>query len=120
MEDKRSIMEANKIQVTDDQGREIEFEVLFTFKNEENGQNYVLYYDPTLDEPNVYASVYDEDGKLFEVETAQEWDMIEEVFQAFMAEDEKEYTGQQTSEYCEDDGEECCGGQENCGCHKES
>ena len=42
-------MEANKIQVIDDQGNEKEFEVLFTFNNEELGKQYVLYYDTTFE-----------------------------------------------------------------------
>ena len=46
-------MEANKIQVIDDQGNEKEFEVLFTFNNEELGKQYVLYYDTTVEEPSV-------------------------------------------------------------------
>ncbi|MFV0394725.1 MAG: DUF1292 domain-containing protein, partial [Coprobacillaceae bacterium] len=72
-------MEANKIQVLDDQGNEIEFEVLFTFDNEDTGKKYVLYYDPRQEESSVYASVYDDSGKLFEIEDPKEWEMIEEV-----------------------------------------
>lgn len=91
-------MDANKIQVVDDQGNEIEFEVLFTFDNEDNGKKYVLYYDPNQEETNVFASIYDEEGKLFEIEDPKEWEMIEEVFQSFVADQE------------ESDGHECCGG----------
>lgn len=60
-------MEANKIQVIDDQGNEKEFEVLFTFNNDELNKQYVLYYDASLDEPSVYASIYDETGQLFQL-----------------------------------------------------
>ena len=79
-------MEANKIQVIDDQGNEKEFEVLFTFNNEELGKQYVLYYDTTVEEPSVFASIYDDAGQLFPIETPEEWEMVEEVFQSFMAE----------------------------------
>ena len=42
-------MEANKIQVIDDQGNELEYEVLFTFNNDEyRNKQYVLYYDSSL------------------------------------------------------------------------
>ncbi len=51
-------MEANKIQVIDDQGNELEYEVLFTFNNDELNKQYVLYYDSSLEEPNVYASKF--------------------------------------------------------------
>ncbi len=88
-------MEANKIQVIDDQGNEKEFEVLFTFNNEELGKQYVLYYDTTVEEPSVFASIYDDAGQLFPIETPEEWEMVEEVFQSFMAESEE--------------GHECCG-----------
>jgi uncharacterized protein YrzB (UPF0473 family) len=90
-------MDANKIQVIDDQGNEVEFEVLFTFDNEDGSKKYVLYYDPTEEESTVFASIYDDEGKLYEIEDPKEWEMIEEVFQSFMAQDEDE------------DGHECCG-----------
>lgn len=96
-------MEANKIQVVDDQGNEIEFEVLFTLTSDETGKQYVLYYDPSLDEPSVFASIYSDDGQLFDVETPEEWDMIEEVFQSFVAEEESDET-----EYCDGDEDEDC------------
>ena len=70
-------MEANKIQVIDDQGNELEYEVLFTFNNDELNKQYVLYYDSSLEEPNVYASIYDDEGKLFPIETPEEWEMVE-------------------------------------------
>lgn len=99
-------MEANKIQVIDDQGNEKEFEVLFTFNSEELGKQYVLYYDSLVDEPQVFASIYDDAGQLFPIETPEEWEMIEEVFQSFMAESEEE-TG-------------CCGNHGNGCCHEEN
>ena len=96
-------MEANKIQVIDDQGNELEYEVLFTFNNDELNKQYVLYYDSSLEEPNVYASIYDDEGKLFPIETPEEWEMVEEVFQSFMAESEEGH------ECCKKNGDhECC------------
>lgn len=89
-------MEANKIQVIDDQGKEQEYEVLFTFDSDELGKKYVLYYDDTAEEPQVFASIYDDAGQLFPIETPEEWEMVEEVFQSFMAESE-------------DEEHECCG-----------
>ena len=81
-------MDTDKIQVIDENGNELEFDVLFTFENEETHKSYVLYYDASLEEPEVYSSIYDEEGNLFPVETPDEWDLIEEVFNSFMAEDE--------------------------------
>ena len=108
-------MEANKIQVIDDQGNELEYEVLFTFNNDELNKQYVLYYDSSLEEPNVYASIYDDEGKLFPIETPEEWEMVEEVFQSFMAESEEghECCGRHKDGGCcheNDEDHECCGG----------
>lgn len=83
-------MDTDKITVIDDDGNELEFDVLFTFENNDTHKKYVLYYDSSVDEPDVYSSVYDEDGNLYPVETPDEWDLIEEVFQSFMAEEESE------------------------------
>ena len=73
-------MDANKIKVIDDDGKELEFDVLFTFESDDTGKKYVLYYDATAEEPQVYSSVYDDEGHLYPVDTPEEWDMIEEVF----------------------------------------
>lgn len=83
-------MDVEKIQVIDDDGNELEFEVLFTFEDDENGKKYVLYYDANEEEPQVYSSIYDDDGHLYPVDTPEEWDMIEEVFNSFIAQDEEE------------------------------
>lgn len=84
--------------VLNDEGVEVECEVLFTFDCEENGKSYIVYTDNTLDEDGstkVYASVYnpDEDEtKLLPVETEEEWDMIEnlltELTEEFSGDDE--------------------------------
>ena len=83
-------MDTDKIQVIDDNGKELEFEILFTFESDETEKKYVLYYDPSEEEPQVYSSIYDDEGNLYPVETPEEWDMIEEVFASFVAEDEAE------------------------------
>ena len=81
-------MDANEILVTDDQGNEKKFTVLFTFNSEETGKKYVLYYDENEDEPDIFASIFEDEGHLFEIDSPDEWDMIEEVFSSFMAEQE--------------------------------
>ena len=48
-------MDAEKIQVVDDNGNELEFDVLFTFESDETQKKYVLYYDSSLEEPEVYS-----------------------------------------------------------------
>lgn len=83
-------MQENKMYVKDDTGAEIEMEILFTFQNEENGKNYVLFFNPKENSDEVFAAVYDEEGNLTEVSSDEEWAMIEEVFGAFVNEEEKE------------------------------
>ena len=67
-----------------DEGQEIECEILFTFENADNGKNYVVYTDNSLDENGdvcVFASVYDsdEDHKLLPIETEEEWALIDQI-----------------------------------------
>ena len=107
-------MEDNTIQVIDDNGNTIDFTVLFTFDSDETGKKYVLYYNPEDEEPQVYSSIYDDEGNLFPIETPQEWDMIEEVFNSFISQDEtNECDGCGDHECCghhHDEDHECCGG----------
>ena len=99
-------MDENTIVVTDELGNEVEYEILFTFENEENGHQYVVYFDPEKDEPEAQAAIFDDEGGLFPIETPEEWEMVEEVFQSFMAESEE--------------GHECCGRHKDGGCCHEN
>ncbi len=71
--------------VVNDEGKEVECEVLFTFESDETKKNYIVYTDNTLDEEGntkVYASIYnpDEDEtKLLPIETDKEWKIIETI-----------------------------------------
>ena len=49
-------MDENTIVVTDELGNEVEYEILFTFENEENGHQYVVYFDPEKDETRSTSS----------------------------------------------------------------
>jgi uncharacterized protein YrzB (UPF0473 family) len=74
----------------DDDGKEVEYEVLFTFESDETKKNYIAYTDNTVDEEGnikVYASIYEpkEDGTIDEnttlkpIETDAEWKIIETI-----------------------------------------
>jgi len=71
--------------VIDENGKEIECEVLFTFESEETGKNYIVYTDNTTDESGntkVYASIYnpgEENLVLTAIETEKEWKIIETI-----------------------------------------
>ena len=76
--------------LTDENGNDVEYEVLLTFESNETNKNYMLYTDNTTDEDGnikVYASIYEpkEDGTLDEnttlkpIETDSEWKIIETI-----------------------------------------
>jgi uncharacterized protein YrzB (UPF0473 family) len=82
----------NTFIVIDEQGNEIEYEVVLTFKSDETGKDYVVYKLPIEEETEVFASSYDpskkDGGELKPIETDSEWDMIEEVLNAFLEDEE--------------------------------
>lgn len=71
--------------IINDEGKEIECEILFTFDSEETKKSYIVYTDNTLDtdgSTKVYASVYDPTGQnsaLMPIETEKEWLVIENI-----------------------------------------
>ena len=87
-------METNTFFVTDEQGNEIEYEVVLTFKSDENNKSYVVYKLPGDENDEVFASSYDEcktdGGELEPIETEAEWDLIEKVLNTFLEEDDEE------------------------------
>ncbi len=73
-------MSENKIYITNDEGREMEMNVLFTF--DMNDKNYAVLFE-TGNEDELYAVTYDEEGNMFIVEDEEERAMVEEVVAAF-------------------------------------
>lgn len=70
--------------IWDDNEKEVECEILFTYESDETGKNYVVYTDYTQDEGNtrVFASIYDpndDEMKFFPIQTDKEWEMIEDI-----------------------------------------
>lgn len=85
----------NTFKIVDKEGKEIEFEVLFTFESDETGKNYMVYTDNTKTEDGmtkVYASVYDPNSEVLEllpVETEREWNIIEVIIKSITEESKK-------------------------------
>ena len=79
--------ETMTFKVINDEGKEVECEVLFTFESDETGKNYIVYTDNTVDEEGntkVYASIYNPDQdetKLLPIETDKEWKIIETILE---------------------------------------
>lgn len=71
--------------IVDENGRELECEILFTFDSDETKKSYIVYTDNTVDEEGstkVYGSVYDPTGQnpaLMPIETEKEWLVIENI-----------------------------------------
>ncbi|HOP56764.1 MAG TPA: DUF1292 domain-containing protein [Bacillota bacterium] len=80
--------------VTDENGNELECEIIMTFASEEFGKSYVVYQIKGDEEGKYFAASYnpedDDEGKLFEIESDAEWDLIEEVLENFLEDDEED------------------------------
>lgn len=88
--------ETEFITLVDTEGNEELYEILLTFESEEFDKSYVLVHPAASgdEEVEVFAFTFQEsegglEGELGDVETDEEWDMIEEVLGAFVEEDEE-------------------------------
>lgn len=85
----------NVFKVIDKEGKEIVFEILFTFESDETNKNYMVYTDNSKDENGnvrVYASVFvpgAEPLELLPVETEREWKVIETILVSITEENKK-------------------------------
>lgn len=67
--------------VTDNKGKKVEYEILFTFDREE--KSYIVFTDNTTDADGsiiTYAATYKKNGEnlvLSDIETEKEWNLIE-------------------------------------------
>lgn len=110
-----------QLTIIDEEGNEILCQILFTFESEEFKKNYVLFYplegDEDDDNVTVMAASYEEGengiGELKEIESDEEWDLIEDVLGQY----EEQFTEDDCDENCEC---EACEGDDDeceCGCH---
>jgi len=71
--------------IKNENGMEIECEVLFTFDSEETKKSYLVYTDNTKDETGalkVYANIYDPSGNntnLMPITKEEEWNTVEAI-----------------------------------------
>lgn len=76
---------SGKFTITNNEGKELECEVLFTFDSDEFKKSYIVFTDNTLDDKGnikVYANTYDATGAnpdLGKIETDKEWEVIEDL-----------------------------------------
>ena len=90
--------------IFNDEGQEVECEVLFTFESDETKKNYIVYTDNTKDEIGnikVYASIFDpnsETTKLDPIETEEEWNIIENILETLQEENKNQIDNESSSE----------------------
>ena len=88
-------MKKNSFTLIDENGNEVEYDVLFTFESEETNKNYIVYTDQTKDDAGniqVYASIYDPNdpnSKLEPITTEKEWKVIETILSTLQEEIKK-------------------------------
>ena len=73
-------MKENTIFITDDNGKELEMRIYLTF--EANEKKYVVVYNED-NEDELIPFIYDDEGNLFQVESQEDLDMIDEVVGAY-------------------------------------
>lgn len=86
------------ISIEDQDGNELLYEILFTFVSEDYGKNYVLVFPAGTaeeEEVEITAFSYTENeegdaGELENIETDEEWDMVEEVLATFVSDNNED------------------------------
>ncbi|MBU1093834.1 MAG: DUF1292 domain-containing protein [Firmicutes bacterium] len=85
------MLEENQMIVTNAEGDESVCEILFT--HEHGGKNYVVF--EFVDSHEVSAAVYvvgktEDEGTFLDIETDEEWDMLDKVLQAYFDSEDDE------------------------------
>lgn len=70
----------NTLFIVDEDGKEIEMNIYFTF--DMNDKQYVVVYEKD-NQDTLYSFTYDEQGNLYPVDNEEELSMIEEVIYAY-------------------------------------
>lgn len=73
----------NMMTLSDDKGKQINVEVLFTYTNSDNNQEYIVYTDCSKDsdgKEKVYAGIYDKDKSVLKpIEDKEDYNIIESI-----------------------------------------
>ena len=83
------LMDEKQITIMDEDGNERVMEILFTYEHDERKKKYVFLYEKDSPE-DIIAMEYNDNGELFEIESDEEYEEVEEVFNAFMEEHPEE------------------------------
>lgn len=89
-----SDLREDKLVLTDELGNEITATIILTFESEEFNKSYLVYKLDDDDADEYHAASFDpedgDEGALGQIETDEEWDLIEEVLESFLEDEEKE------------------------------
>ena len=83
----------DKMTVTDEDGKELLLEVLFSYEDEETGRTYFAFTEveePEGEEYSIYAFYYDKaqnEDKLLPLESDEEWEIFNQILQGVMEDD---------------------------------
>lgn len=93
------MLKDNQLIITNPEGEESVCEIILT--HEHNGKNYVIF--EFLDSHEVSAAVYTPDaegdeGFLSDIETDEEWDMLDEILDQYFSQLENEEDTEDTQE----------------------
>ena len=98
-------MEEDILYVTDENGEELECAIIMTFESEEFEKNYVVYQIKGDESGEYFAASFNpedgDEGQLYQIETDEEWDLVEEVLENFL-EDEEEHDHDHDHDHEED------------------
>lgn len=102
-------MDKNTFKIFNNEGKEIECNVLFTFDSDETGKSYIVYTDNSTDEngsTQVFASIFnpnDPNTKLEPIETEKEWKVIETILETLQEEVKKKVEEKENQESTENE-----------------
>ncbi|AKP66917.1 DUF1292 domain-containing protein [Companilactobacillus ginsenosidimutans] len=90
----------DEVILSDDQGNEETYKILFTFESDDYGKSYVFLYPKDAEESDeievqAFSFTPDENGdvdagELDPIEDPEEWDMVQEVLNTFTTDDEQD------------------------------
>ncbi|MFD3449302.1 DUF1292 domain-containing protein [Microbacteriaceae bacterium 4G12] len=92
------MIEENQITIVDEEGNEHLCDIVFTFESDQFGEKFYVVFSPVGEFDEEGDRIYDaavviqneteEGGRLVELESEEEWEMVQEVFGAFLEDEE--------------------------------
>jgi uncharacterized protein YrzB (UPF0473 family) len=78
--------------LTDELGNELVARIILTFDSEEFNKSYVVYQFEDDEDGEYHAASFDpedgDEGQLGQIESDEEWDLVEEVLESFLEDEE--------------------------------